>query len=92
MDAKALLEHLKEGWNIAKRWYRAASERAPKPCYVSMETQTNERVELYEERIPDRDPIPINVDPFDVKDETPTDTELRCSVRTRLKSGRSVTD
>ncbi len=52
-----------------------------------METQTNERVELYEERIPDRDPI--NVDPFDVKDETPTDTELRCSVRTRLKRGRA---
>jgi hypothetical protein len=29
-------EHLREGWKIAKRWYRAASERAAKPCYVSM--------------------------------------------------------
>jgi hypothetical protein len=38
---------------------------------------------------PDGDSIPINVDPFNVKDETPTDTELRRIVRTRLKRGRA---
>ena len=54
-----------------------------------MEKQTDERVELYEERTPDGDPIPINVDPFDINDETPTDMELRRIVREQLKRGRA---
>eukprot|EP00985_Skeletonema_marinoi_P027216 scaffold22001_cov141-Skeletonema_marinoi.AAC.1 len=54
-----------------------------------MEKQTDERVELYEERTPDGDPIPINIEPFDINDETPTDMELRRIVRERLKRGRA---
>ena len=38
---------LKEAWRGLKGWYRAVEERAPKPCYLTMEKQTNEREALY---------------------------------------------
>ena len=46
-------------------------------------------MELYEERTPDGDPIPINVEPFEINDETPTDMEIRCIVQARLKRGKA---
>ena len=47
-----LQEDLKEAWNVAKRWYRMVEDRAPKPCYGSMEKQTAEREKLYQKRTP----------------------------------------
>ena len=82
-------QDLQEGWNVAKRWYRAASDVAPKPCYESMEKQTAERVELYGKVEPPGDSIPINVDPYNVEDEVPKDPEIREAVKKRLKNGRA---
>ena len=53
----------KEGSNIAKHWYREDQARAPKPCYATMEEQTNEREEIYDESTPEGLHIPINVNP-----------------------------
>lgn len=89
LNSPELPENLKECWDIARGWYRSASDRAAKPCYLSMVEQTDERRELYEERASDGDHIPINVDPFDIDDATPTDEELRRIVRERLKRGRA---
>lgn len=89
LNSPELPGNLKECWNIARGWYRSASDRAAKPCYLSMVEQTDERRELYEERASDGDHIPINVDAFDIRDGTPTDEELRRIVRERLKRGRA---
>ena len=53
-----------------------------------MDVQTAERVELYAERTPPGDPIPINVQPSDVRDDTPDDAEIRAAVR-KLRNGRA---
>ena len=79
----------KAGWTIAKRWYRAATDRGPKPCFETMETQTTERVELYGKVEPPGEPIPINVQPFGICDGTPDDEEIRDVVKYHLKSGRA---
>ena len=36
---------IEEAWHSLKGWYRAAEDRAPKPCYESMDKQMRERVE-----------------------------------------------
>lgn len=80
---------LQEGWDIAKKWYRAATDRGPKPCFESMAKQTAERVELYGKVPPPGDPIPINVEPYDVEDGKPTEAEIREVVKEALKRGRA---
>ena len=79
---------LKESWRVAQRWYRVAEDRAPKPCYESMAKQTQEREELYSKVPPPGDPIPINVDPFNVRDAVPEEPEIRTVVKD-LRNGRS---
>jgi len=79
---------LQEAWHSIQGWYRAASDRAPKPCRQTLERQTREREELYA-RVPSPgDPIRINVDPKPVRDDAPTDAELRVVVR-GLRNGRA---
>ena len=65
-----------------------AEDRPPKPCYQTLATQTKERVDLYRRREPPGDDIPINVDPSDVVDDTPSDLEIRSCVQL-LSSGRA---
>jgi len=78
----------KEAWRLLKGWYQNVEDRAPKPCYHSIERQTRERVELYTKVQPPGDPIPINIDPFAINDEVPTDAEVREVVR-GLRNGRA---
>ena len=80
--------NLKEAWRALKGWYAQASDRLPKPCYDSMVKQTAERVKLYEKVPPPGDPIPINVDPFDLDDSVPDDVAIREVVR-GMKNGRA---
>ena len=51
-----------------KGWYTAVSDRPPKPCHDSMDKQIAEREELYWKVSSPGDPIPINVEPFDLND------------------------
>ena len=80
--------NVQEAWGMAKRWYRKASDRGPKPCMQTMVRQTQERVELYRKRDSPGDPIPINVDPYEVEDGIPEDAEIRQMVKDKLKRGR----
>ena len=63
-------------------------DRAPKPCYVAMKKQTAEREELYEAISPPGDSIPINIEPFEVRDDIPSDMELR-TVVAGLRNGQT---
>ena len=78
----------KEAWRRIKGWYRSVEDRPPKPNYQRMETLTQERIDLYTAVPPPGAPIPINVDPFDVNDEIPTDGEIREAVKS-LRNGRA---
>jgi len=78
----------KEAWRSIKGWYRSVEDRPPKPNYQRMEALTQERVDLYTAETPPGDPIPINVDPFDVNDDIPTDGEIREAVKS-LRNGRA---
>jgi hypothetical protein len=53
-----------------------------------METLTQEWIDLYTAEPPPGAPIPINVDPFDVNDDIPTDGEIREAVKC-LRYGRA---
>ena len=62
------VSHLKNGnlqevWCTIQGWYRAASDRAPKPCRQTLERQTCERVELYARVGNPEEAIRINVQP-----------------------------
>jgi hypothetical protein len=78
----------KEAWRSIKGWYRSVEDRPPKPNYQRMKTLTQERIDLYTAAPPPGAPIPINVDPFDVNDEIPTDGEIREAVKS-LRNGRA---
>ena len=78
---------LKEAWRCLKGWYSTATNKAPKPCYSSMKKQTEEREELYRKVAPPGDPIPINVEPFDIDDSVPEDAAIR-EVVAGMQNGR----
>ena len=63
-------------------------ERASKPCYLSMQKQTTERVALYRKVDPPGEPILINIDPFIINDAIPTEPEIRSVVK-GLRNGRA---
>jgi hypothetical protein len=77
IEAHLAAGDLKEAWRCLKGWYTAASDRLPKPCHASMDKQTAEIVELYRKVPPPGDPIPINVEPFDLDDSIPEDAAIR---------------
>jgi hypothetical protein len=78
----------KEAWRSIKGWYRSVEDRPPKPNYQWMETLTQEQIDLYTAEPQPGAPIPINVDPFDVNDDIPTDGEIREAVKC-LRNGRA---
>jgi len=43
---------LQEAWRVLKGWYRMAEDKAPQPCFATMEKQTWEREELYARQVP----------------------------------------
>ena len=79
---------LQEAWRSIQCWYRAASNRAPKPCRQTLEQQTRERVELYAGVENPGDTVRINVQPYDVRDDVPADAKLRSVVR-GMRNGRA---
>jgi hypothetical protein len=47
MEAELTKGNMQEAFRHLKGWYRAASETAARPCFKTMEQQTQEREELY---------------------------------------------
>jgi len=78
-------------WHL-KGWYRNASETQAKPCFHTMERQMLEHAELYWWRNSPGPPIIIdNAEMLtkDIRDDTPTDGEIRVAVA-ELTNGRSA--
>jgi hypothetical protein len=79
---------LEEAWRELKGWYRIAEDKAPKPCYESLQKQTQERIDLYARVAPPGQSIPINVEPTPVDDSVPDDAEIRSKVK-GMSNGRA---
>jgi hypothetical protein len=76
VEAELAGGNVQEAFRHLKGWYRAATEMQAKPCYHTMERQTLERVDLYARRESAGNPLPINVTPVEISNDTPTDGEL----------------
>ena len=80
--------NVKEAWRTLQGWYREAGEKAPKPCYDTMEAQTVEREKLYSRIPPPRDKIPSYVQRPPMNDAHTADEEVRRAVK-KSHNGRS---
>jgi hypothetical protein len=78
-----------EAFHHLKGWYRAAMETQAWPCFQTIEKQTAERVDLYQQCESPGLPVAINIAPVDVRDNTPTNREIRVAV-SKLTNGRSA--
>ena len=66
-------------------WYRDAVDRTPPPIFISLDTLTAERAELYVHVPPPGRPIPIEVSPLPVDDNILGEEEISKAVlRIRL--------
>jgi hypothetical protein len=78
-----------EAWCYLKGWCCSAEDQAPKPCPEVLAKQTEERIQLYTALPPPGWAMQFNVDPFNVPDAAPTDSELRAVVGS-LRKGRAA--
>ncbi len=82
-----------EAFRHLKGWYREASKTQARPCYQTMERQTSERVELHRRRNSPGPPIIIDNAKMltkEIRDNTPTDGEIRVAVAKLLTNGCSA--
>ena len=94
---KLIVTELAEGnvhvaFRHMKGWYRNASETQAKPCFHTMELQTQERIKLYWRCDSPGPPIIINNAEMltkEIQDDTPTDREIRVAVA-EFTNGRSA--
>jgi hypothetical protein len=72
-----------EAFRHLKGWYREASETQAKPCFQTMERQTEERVELYRRR--DSPGLPIVLEHAamraEIRDDTPDEGEIQAAAK-----------
>ena len=71
----------KESWRTVRGWYRKESERASRPCFKTMEKQTQGREGLYAYREPPRDSIQCNVARPALEDEDPPHKDIKIAVK-----------
>jgi hypothetical protein len=80
IETKLAGGNVQESCHHLKGWYRAALETTTRPCPQTMVKQTAEHIDLYRQRNPPGDPLPINIDPIPVDDGTPSNGEIRVAV------------
>ena len=68
--------NVEEAFRHLKGWYRMATETQAKPCHQMMVRQTDERVDLYRQRMSPGDPLPVNIPPVPIRDDAPSDDEI----------------
>jgi hypothetical protein len=81
--------NVQEAFCHLKGWYRSATDTQARPCFQTMDRQTAERIDLYRRRDSPGLPIHVGENLFDVRDDTPTDGEIRTAV-SELSNGRSA--
>jgi hypothetical protein len=72
-----------------KGWYQVATESQAWPCFHTMERQTAECVDLYQQHNSLGHLIAINIAPVEVRDDVPVHGEIRAAVA-ELTNGHSA--
>jgi hypothetical protein len=74
--------NIHEAFHHLKGWYRAAMETQARPCFHTMEMQTEERkrANLYQQCDSLGPPVAINVVPVEIQDDMPADGEIQAAV------------
>jgi hypothetical protein len=67
---------LKEAWCCLKGWYSMVEDRAPKASHDTLVHQTEERIALYASVQPTGEMLPINMQPFDINDNVPSNSKI----------------
>jgi hypothetical protein len=78
-----------EAFRHLKGCYRGATETQARPCFQTMEKQTAECVDLYQQRDSPGLPVAINIAPVDVRIDVPTNGEIQAAV-SELTNGISA--
>jgi hypothetical protein len=81
--------NMHEAFRHLKGWYRAATETQAQPCFQTLEKQTVEHIDLYQQRDSLGLPVAVNATPVDVRHDMPTNGEIRNAV-TELTNRRSA--
>ncbi len=68
--------NVQEAFRRLKGWYWSATDTQARPCFQTMDRQTEERINLYWRRNSPRHPIHVGENLFDVRDDRPTDDEI----------------
>jgi hypothetical protein len=89
INANLTKGNVHEAFCHLKGWYWLAMETQARPCFQTMEKQTAERVDLYQQHDSPGLPVAVNVTPVDVWDNVSTNGEIRAAV-TELTNGRSA--
>jgi hypothetical protein len=89
IEAELAGGNVQEAFRHLKGWYRTATDTQAKPCYLTMERQTSERVDLYLRRQSPGAPLPILMDPVEICDNQPNDSKIRDAVA-QLSNGRTA--
>ena len=80
--------NVKEALRTLQGRYCETGETAPKPCYDTMEAQTEDREKLYARVPPPGDKIPSHIERTPMNDNHQADKELRRAVK-QSHNGRS---
>jgi len=80
IEAKLAYGEMQEAWHLLKGWYQVTEDRAPRPCYKAMAKQNGKRTEIYDKAQPPGEPIPINIQPFEIDGSVPKEPEIRVVV------------
>ena len=67
---------IQEAFRFLQGWYRDVTKVAPKPCFQTVDQQTRDHKLIYRYVPSPGDPIPVNMDPWDVEDGRPLDAEV----------------
>jgi hypothetical protein len=89
IEGLMVARELKEAWRCLMGWYSMVEDHAPKASHDTLVRQTEERIALYTCVPPAGEMLPINVQPFDINDDVPSDSEIKEVVR-ELQNGQAA--
>jgi hypothetical protein len=81
---------MQEAFCHLKGWYRVTLEMQAKPCYhPQWNARLWSRLNLYMRRVPPGNPLIINFGQIEIKDDAPSDKDIRLA-NIKLSNGRAA--
>ena len=81
-------DHLREDWIKPKRWYQEVKGHQAPPTSEGLEQTATLQEDLYRQRLPEGESLPIMMQLVSIADGTPKGEEIMVSVQ-KLRTGRA---